>query len=399
LRAIVGGADKVAPPLNPLGWRITFTSSVKNPNMPTDFVTPFFANESNLSILKSFSSKLSGDSSPNDPDLVRPLQLLLHYMVEVPNALDKWCTFNIKHVGVKFISLAQNYEAKRDDKAQQQQQQIFALAYRFFCELEFSTNENRSLDIDLREVQIFVDANIDSFPADLKKQLIYAGYLMPVHIARELLQHPDLASMRDFNTQQVSAPKLKQKWDDELQQKEEQVTALSEQLEKLRTGFNFVGLVDGFRQLAKQKIAEKRIAFWALIALGVLVVAPVIAEVIFLISLHIDSFEKYKQSLIFILPPVVALEVLFIYFFRVVLVHFRSIKAQLLQLELRTALCQFIESYSSYSEKIKKQNPTALDKFESLVFSGLLASEEQLPSTFDGTEQLAKLFKSMKSSA
>jgi hypothetical protein len=253
------------------------------------------------------------------------------------------------------------------------------------------------MNIDLRQVKSFVEDNLSDFPPNSRRQLFFASYAMPVAIMRQLIHHPDLASMRTFNEQQVSAPKLKQQWDVELQQKEETIHALSKQLDGLKTGFNFVGLVDGFRQLAIQKIAEKRFAFWALIALGVLVVAPVIAEVIFLVSLHIDSFEKYKQSLIFILPPVIALEVLFIYFFRVVLVHFRSIKAQLLQLELRTALCQFIESYSTYSEKIKAKNPTALEKFESLVFSGLLASEEQLPSTFDGTEQLAKLFKSMKS--
>jgi hypothetical protein len=393
-----GWGGYVAPPLNPLGWRITFTSSVKNPNMPTDFVTPFFANESNLNILRKFSSQLSGDSSANDLDLVQPLQRLLHCMVNTPSDFDKCCTFNINQVGSDFLSLTRDYDPKRDDIAQQQQT-IFAMAYRFLCELEFSTQENQRLDIDLRMVMDFVDTNIDSFPDDLKRQLIYAGYLMPVRIARELLQHPDLASMRDFNEKQVSAPKLKQQWDDELQQKEEQVTALKQQLDGLRTEFNFVGLVHGFQQLEKQKKAEKRNAFWALIALAVLVVAPVSAEIIFLVSRHIDSFEKYKQPFIFILPPTVALEVLFIYFFRVVLVHFRSIKAQLLQLELRTALCQFIESYSTYSAEIKAKNSTALDKFESLVFSGLLASEEQLPSTFDGTEQLAKLFKSMKSSA
>ena len=366
--------------------------------MSTDSVTPFFANESNRNALQGLISKLPAQSTQETPtpDVVPHLTQILAVMVSASARFDELCPVNIKWIGTEFISRTRNYKAEEKDVAQQLND-IFSMAYRFLCELEFSMPNE--INFDLQLVKSFVDENLNSFTESLKRQLIYANYLMPARIARELLHHPDLASMRDFNTQQLSAPKLKQEWDDELRQKEEQINALSKQLDGLKTGFNFVGLVDGFRQLAKQKIAEKRIAFWALIALGLLVVAPVIAEVIFLISLHIDSFEKYKQSLIFILPPVVALEVLFIYFFRVVLVHFRSIKAQLLQLELRTALCQFIESYSTYSEKIKKQNPTALDKFESLVFSGLLASEEQLPSTFDGTEQLAKLFKSMKSSA
>jgi hypothetical protein len=171
---------------------------------------------------------------------------------------------------------------------------------------------------------------------------------------------------------------------------------LKEQLDELETGFNFVGLVDGFRKLVTQKKSEKDGAFFTLLLLGTLVLLPVLAEVLF-ISRNIDDLDKYKQALLFALPPVITLEVLLIYFFRVVLVHFRSIKAQLLQLELRTTLCQFIQSYSTYSTKIKEKDATALEKFESLVFSGLISSDEHLPSTFDGTEQLAKLFKSMKS--
>lgn len=390
-----GWADRVAPPHNPSGRRITFTSPVKTKNMSTDSIKPFFANESNRNTLRSLLSKLPVSSHQKTPDLLPHLKQILQVIVNNSAHFDQKCQTNIKWIGAAFISRAQNYEEEGKD-AEQQLSDIFAWAYRFLCELEFSMPEDLSLE--LRLVKSFVDENINSFTESLKRQLIYASYLMPAQIARELLHHPDLASMRDFNTQQISAPKLKQQWDDELQQKQEQVNVLSEQLAGLKTGFNFVGLVDGFRQLAKQKIAEKRIAFWALMALGLLVVAPVILDVWF-ISSHLDSLEKYKEMLLFGVPPMVTLEVLLVYFFRVVLVHFRSIKAQLLQLELRTALCQFIESYSTYSEKIKEKNPTALEKFESLVFSGLLASEEQLPSTFDGTEQLAKLFKTMKSSA
>ncbi|MDO9221069.1 MAG: hypothetical protein Q7T90_08585, partial [Thiobacillus sp.] len=109
-----------------------------------------------------------------------------------------------------------------------------------------------------------------------------------------------------------------------------------------------------------------------------------------------DVIEKHKTTLLYTLPALITLEVILVYFFRVVLAHFRSLKAQLLQLDLRTALCQFIQSYADYAGKIKKQDASALEKFESLVFSGLLSNEESLPSTFDGTEQLTKLVKSLR---
>jgi hypothetical protein len=115
------------------------------------------------------------------------------------------------------------------------------------------------------------------------------------------------------------------------------------------------------------------------------------------INNHIGILDGYKNELLFSLPPLITIEVLLIYFFRVVLVHFQSIKTQLLQLELRKSLCQFIESDSTFSADIKARDPSALEKFENLVFSGLISSEENLPSTFDGIEQLAKLFKGIKS--
>jgi hypothetical protein len=74
----------------------------------------------------------------------------------------------------------------------------------------------------------------------------------------------------------------------------------------------------------------------------------------------------------------------------------RSIKAQMVQLELRQALCQFIESYAKYSKKIKDDNGAALDKFENLIFSGLAVNENAVPTSFDGLEPLANLIKSFK---
>ncbi|MDI2145510.1 hypothetical protein KBJ94_26055 [Pseudomonas sp. ITA] len=84
------------------------------------------------------------------------------------------------------------------------------------------------------------------------------------------------------------------------------------------------------------------------------------------------------------------------YFFRVVLAQFRSVKAQVLQLDLRIALCQFVQSYAEYSKKIRKDDPGALSKFEAIVFSSLVSESEGIPSTFDGAEQLANLIKSIR---
>lgn len=96
------------------------------------------------------------------------------------------------------------------------------------------------------------------------------------------------------------------------------------------------------------------------------------------------------------LLPLISLEIILLYFFRVVLHNYKSIKAQVLQIELRQTLCQFIQNYADYSKEIKKGDPTALEKFESLIFSGIISDAENLPSTFDGMDQIGKLLSSLK---
>ena len=64
-------------------------------------------------------------------------------------------------------------------------------------------------------------------------------------------------------------------------------------------------------------------------------------------------------------------------------------------------LVEFIDLNTNkieYSTKIKKQDPSALEKFESLIFSRITSNSESLPSTFDGLEQISKLIKNLKTS-
>ena len=101
------------------------------------------------------------------------------------------------------------------------------------------------------------------------------------------------------------------------------------------------------------------------------------------------------NHLIFLIP-LISLEIILIYFFRVVLMNYRSVKAQILQIELRQTLCEFIQSYANYSSAIKEKDKEVLNKFENLIFSGVLSDPEKLPSTFDGLEQIAALIKNIK---
>lgn len=71
-------------------------------------------------------------------------------------------------------------------------------------------------------------------------------------------------------------------------------------------------------------------------------------------------------------------------------------KAQLIQIDLRMTLCQFIQDYADYAKEVRKDSPLLLERFDQLVFSGIVSSEGAIPSTFDGIEQIANLIEKIK---
>lgn len=96
------------------------------------------------------------------------------------------------------------------------------------------------------------------------------------------------------------------------------------------------------------------------------------------------------------LLPVISFAAILLYFFRVLLFNYKSVCAQVLQIELRMTLCRFIQHYSEHAAAIKKNSDVTLDRFETVIFSGLVSNDSDLPATFDGVEQLTSLFKTMK---
>ncbi|MBJ9951464.1 hypothetical protein I5735_00115 [Acinetobacter baumannii] len=63
----------------------------------------------------------------------------------------------------------------------------------------------------------------------------------------------------------------------------------------------------------------------------------------------------------------------------------------MMQLELRMALCQFIHNYAEDSESLYSKNKNGFEKFENIIFSPIVASDDKIPTTFDGIDQIAKL--------
>jgi len=220
---------------------------------------------------------------------------------------------------------------------------------------------------------------------------------MPANVAKRLIGHPSIIEFKNFSETIEKSRKLKEEWDEKLKSQLNLLEGLDANIRKLTSSYNFVGLVHGFQELRRTKEGERKFSYWSLIALAIAMLLPPILQLSFVAS-HIDVVDTHRKTLVYTLPTIIAIEVGLIYFFRVVLGQFRSVKAQLLQIDLRISLCQFIESFSDYASKVRKQDATALAKFEALIFSGLVTDEAGIPSTFDGAEQIANLIRSLRGS-
>lgn len=355
----------------------------------------FFSREENQAILRRFALALESVQTiePSVPNVLAPLKQFFKILISNTNVFDQHCTANIEWIGQRFIGQLATFPETKLDNQSEVLISIFTSAYRFLCELEFSQPDD--LSFELRGIRNFVEENLEKFVGTERQQLVYANYVMPANITKKLIHSPAVTEFRAFAETAKAASDLKLEWDKEIKAKSEEIEALRDGLSRITTTYNFVGLVNGFESLASAKKGERLRSFISLLALGVLMVAPVAAELWFTAN-HLDTIDSHRKTLVYSLPPLIALEVVLLYLFRVVLLHFRGVTTQLLQINLRISLCQFIQSYSEYSTKIKKQDAGALEKFESLIFSGITSDSEALPSTFDGVEQIAKLVNSIR---
>ena len=316
-------------------------------------------------------------------------------MIDNPELWEKDCLFNIKYIGDNFNSQIQNLQ---NNISKEEATNLYVCMVRFLVELDLSYGlgginffRNNSLDKviePLREKMYFPHS-------EYARQLNYAFYKMPIDILCSYMGDEGFKTFFEFDERKEAIENSIQQYQNEVnekivevQQRIADVDKLKEKLDEYKTAFNFVGLSKGFENLLKQKNEAKKKTFRLLVLLAI-TVAFTLA-----ISFSVQTIgEVFSwQSML----PVIGLEFVLIYFFRVVLNHYHSIQTQIMQLELRQSLCQFIQSYAEYAKKIKNDDKDALEKFENLIFSSILSNPYKVPGTFDGVEGLTSLLKELK---
>ncbi len=301
-----------------------------------------------------------------------------------PDLFDANMQFNIEYIGGQFLNDLSDFVVH--DGANKEQ--LFVYCYRMG--MEFDISQPNEVSSELRNSLYGVREYGKDLSGNYAFQFEYAGQQMAIQIVKRYLYHPSFTRLVDLPQSIESAEKVLIDFNDELDKKASRAELLKSTLESYTTAFNFVGLNEGFQNLRDGKLTAARINLGILFFLGLAMAGVPVAKLVmdFMQVGLVESYGFYLSAL--------GLELVLIFFFKVCLHNFKSIKAQLLQIDLRMTLCQFIQDYARYASEIKSKDKDLLSGFEKIVFSGIVTSEESIPSTFDGIEKIAEIVAALK---
>ena len=356
-------------------------------------IESFFGRSQSQAALNNVHLRISALPSGTDFENARNSYILLitDSMRSSPPQWDMQCAISIGWIGDQFIN---RFADKSEALSKQNLDDIFSMCFRFLFELYLSMKNDLSHDFE--RACGFATEHLTEFERSARDQIEFALRDMPIGILKSLLNNEQVQSVKHFNElAQIAEEKIKQ-WNLDLESREDRVNEIKLNLEKYKNAFNFVGLSNGFDKLSTIKEKEKKWNLFWLIIMGLLIVAPIMLEILF-IKQNIATLDTLStKALLITAVPTLSIVAILIYYFRVLLHNFNALRSQILQIELRKTLCGFIQNYAEYSKEIREKNSNTLSKFENFIFSGLVSTDEKLPSTFDGLEQLVSFIKSIR---
>lgn len=287
-----------------------------------------------------------------------------------------------------------------ETKSNDDLEEIFSLSlnlfYIYLSELQFRIGGlHQSIGFEVNSLSQFISEYFKDHPI-YAKYLKFADRDIPFKILQEILNTSGLKNLNTTIEKFNAIEKTLRNWDKSLSDKEAEVTRLEKSLESYKDAFNFVGIFEGFNKLHVKKENE---LWWSRIGLALI---GCIIFGTFAYELHsIKSIIQISKvidipTLLAITIPFTLLIFLLLYFFKIILQTMRSVQSQLLQLDLRMTLCRFIQSYAEYAAELKAKHPEGFEKFESVIFSPLVSSDDKIPNTFDGLDQLSSVVNIVK---
>lgn len=353
--------------------------------------TTLFNTPEAISILQSASALLR---PRQDLPGAGQLSEILYIVASNAESFDRNCQANVDWIGKTTLSRIQSLgsSAQKDDV-----DYISAVMFRFMIEYDMSIKNELSMEISTFIGNVY--SKRTGFGPEAQRIVEFARQEMSVGIIKKIINTEDFGSLRNLSKISTTVDQKIMRWEGKLDETERKATRLGEVLEKQTQAFNFVGLHDGFLDLSKEIKRELMLAHIGIGLFGLLVLFPSAIDLSLIFMGGFDFSKQHVQTLMAMIVAIVAITLLFLYFFRIALRKADSCRAQLIQVRLRMTLCRFIQSYADYSSEIKAKNGEALTKFENLIFAGIVGSDDKLPSTFDGIEQLATFAKSITGKA
>lgn len=354
-------------------------------------VEPFFSIPEKRAIFDRAANKLRAviDALPEDADekhryMLNLIGVVFFHIQATPELWDERCLLNIEFLGERFVASANRISGGN----MEERNFLFTTAYRMLVEYQLASVNTVSNDL----LSVIDRIHDFEYEGEIYGQVRYAEHQMIVNILQRYIHHPKMVDLKSLPSAIERSERERVQAERDLSEREARVVELKKKLDTYKTAFNFVGLYDGFKNLRSKKGVEAGVGLVGLFALGALMIFPFLFK--FYLTFHPRSDLQFDTAFYVSLA---GFELVLAFFFRVALHNYRTIKAQLIQIDLRMTLCQFVQDYADYAKVVRKDSPQLLERFDQLVFSGIVNSEAAIPSTFDGLEHLANLIDKFKS--
>lgn len=336
--------------------------------------------------------RIEGELKSGGPGEVKCVYFMRHFVLlslrdfeARSEEYDRECIFNKSVFYSRFSNFLLSYEGE-----DQKLSSLFCVCYRFVCEFEIVSPSRLAESVSTAKMNL-VGLEFEDYP-EVKEQYLWANTQMPIQILRRFFDNPDVRGFSSFSENIKIAKNEIERFDHAYCQKVERISELERRLQRSEQGYNFANLNEGFSRLKVAKLIEKNITLFLLWLSGLALLAVPLLKIFGLLP---ERVGEYALAIDFLV--ILGFELLLIYYFRIFLHNFKSLKLQILQVDLRMTLCSFIESYSDFAVKTRQGDKEVLQKFEQIIFSEVSSGDSAMPSVFDGIEHVSSVFGKIKS--
>ncbi|HHR1268211.1 TPA: hypothetical protein ACS61N_004678 [Klebsiella oxytoca] len=317
------------------------------------------------------------------------------------DSLNKYTQFNQRHLQERAIP--------RLDKLESNRFYFLNILIRLMYEHYFWTQDTTSPPVFVQRGTL---ERLDQLSpsSDRDAQFLWIERSMPAALTMSIISSEEFVTLRKMandvcgyeekfsNQIELGTQKANEKIDtisdslevliNRAENSQKDISKYVSKLNEYKSEYNFVLLSKAFSNLLRTKQDECKKNHHSVVFFSVLLVLIPAGT---LLNHILDLYKvEFNFSALAYYLPILSLEILMFYFMRLYYIEGKAIKAQLLQIEQRLSLCEFIHDY------VEKKNNSGSEKeswslFEKLIFSPIQVSSENIPSLLDGASSIAEL--------